>query len=380
MLLDNSLRDLFLLNQDVVFLNHGSFGACPKPVFEVYQNWQRELEYQPVEFLGRRYHDLVDTARESLAQYINADSEDIIFITNATSGVNIVARSLDLQVGDEILTTNHEYGAVDHTWQYVAQKTGASYIQHPFPLPMTTHDDFVDSFWQSVTPKTKVIAMSHITSPTALTFPVQEICRRAREAGIITVIDGAHVPGQLPLDLNAIDADFYTGNLHKWLCTPKGAAFLYARREHHDIIDPQIISWGWIPEATFVSRNQWQGTNDISAWLSVPSAIEFQEKHQWEDVRKRCHELVVSARNQVAEITGLPHIVPESWFAQLSTMPMREGCDVLALKTRLYDEFKVEIPAIVWDEKPYLRIAIQGYNTADDVTAFVTALRTLLVE
>jgi isopenicillin-N epimerase len=238
------MRDQFLLASNVIFLNHGSFGACPKPVFDTYQAWQRELEAQPVEFLGRRADKLLDEAREVLAEYLICHPDDVVYVPNATHGMNMIARSIPLKAGDEILATDHEYGAVDLLWQFICEKTGATYIRHPMPLPMTTPQAFIDQFWSAVTPRTKVISISHLTSPTALIFPIAEIIKRAREAGIYTVIDGAHAPGQLSLNLTELDPDFYTGNCHKWLCAPKGAAFLYVRRDLHHLIDPLIVSWG----------------------------------------------------------------------------------------------------------------------------------------
>ncbi len=211
-----ALRELFLLDPEVVFLNHGSFGACPRPVFEVYQAWQRELEWQPVEFLQRRANTLLDEARTRLAAYVNATPDDLVFVPNATIGLNIVARSLPLQPGDEILATDHEYGALDLTWAHVCRKTGARYVRHQIPVPLTgTPEELADAFWAAVTPRTRVVFLSHLTSPTALIFPVAEICRRAREAGIVSIVDGAHVPGHLPLDLTAVGADAYSGNCHK---------------------------------------------------------------------------------------------------------------------------------------------------------------------
>ncbi|PJF30040.1 MAG: aminotransferase, partial [Phototrophicales bacterium] len=216
------MRDQFLLASNVIFLNHGSFGACPKPVFDTYQGWQRELEAQPVEFLGRRADKLLDEAREVLAEYLICHPDDVVYVPNATHGMNMIARSIPLKAGDEILATDHEYGAVDLLWQFISEKTGATYIRHPMPLPMTTPQAFIDQFWSAVTPRTKVISISHLTSPTALIFPIAEIIKRAREAGVYTVIDGAHAPGQLSLNLTELDPDFYTGNCHKWLCAPKG--------------------------------------------------------------------------------------------------------------------------------------------------------------
>jgi isopenicillin-N epimerase len=219
----NNLRAFFQLDPDVVFLNHGSFGATPLPVFAVYQEWQRRLERQPVLFLGRELGDYLQAAREVFGRYVNSSAADLVFVPNATYGVNVVARSLDLGPGDEVLTTNHEYGACNNIWGFLSRKQGFSYVEQPIPLPVKSDEEIVEQFWRGVTPYTKVIFMSHITSPTAVTFPIAAICQRAREAGILTVIDGAHAPGQLPLDMAAIGADFYTGNAHKWLCSPKGA-------------------------------------------------------------------------------------------------------------------------------------------------------------
>lgn len=369
------LKNLFLLDPTVTFLNHGSFGACPAPVFETYQNWQRELERQPVEFLGRRADSLLAEARSHIGVYLNADPNDLIFVMNATAGINQIARSLKLEAGDEILATDHEYGAIDYTWQFICGQNGAKYIRHPLPLPFTTAEAFVESLWSQVTPRTKVISISHITSPTALIFPVAEICRRAREAGIITIIDGAHVPGQIPLDLTALGADFYSGNFHKWLCAPKGSAFLYARRELQHMVEPLIISWGWIPDSTFVSRSEWQGTRDIAAFLTVPTAIEFQKTHDWDTVRAECHALTSEARARLSDLTGLAPISPDSpdWFGQMATIPL-PPCDPVQVKTRLYDDYSIEIPLVTWGGENFIRVSFQGYNTAADLAKLVTAI------
>ena len=284
----SELRELFLLRPDVVFLNHGSFGACPRPVFEAYQQWQLELERQPVEFLGRRFGGLLREAREALAAVVGARADDLVYVPNATTGLNAVARSLRLAPGDEVLTTNHEYGALDRTWRFVCARRGATYVNRPLPLPISSADEVIEQLWAGVTERTRVLFLSHITSPTALILPVQELVRRARAVGIITIVDGAHVPGQIPLNLEALGADFYAGNCHKWLNSPKGSAFLYARKEVQPLVEPLVVSWGWQPESStllsldsngsspFVLQHEWQGTRDIAAYLSVPAAIEFE--------------------------------------------------------------------------------------------------------
>jgi isopenicillin-N epimerase len=374
-----NLKELFLLNPQVAFFNHGSFGACPKPVFEEYQRWQRELEWEPVDFLGRRREKLLEEAKAKLAEYVNAPADDMVFVVNATQGINTVARSLRLKPGDEILTTNHEYGAVNKTWQFVCEKTGAKFIEHHISLPVTTHEAFVEAFWADVTPRTRVISISHITSPTALIFPIAEICRRAREAGILTVIDGAHAPGQVPVDLERIGADFYSGNCHKWLSAPKGSGFLYVRAEHHPIIDPLVISHGWVPEGTLVSRNEWQGTRDIASFLSVPAAIEFQAQHHWDLVRQRCHRMAVDLHNRVAGLTGLPPIAADLdlWFGQMIAIPMPRD-RMRDIYDRLYNDYNIVTAGGAIDGENWLRISIQGYNTQEDVDRLYNALTELL--
>ena len=371
------MKDLFLLQPDMVFLNHGSFGACPAPVFAVYQKWQRALEAQPVEFLGRRGTALLAEARAVLASYLGAEADDLVFVSNATTGVNIVARSLRLAPGDEVLATDLEYGAVDRTWQFLCARAGAGYVRQPIPLPVTTHAAFVEALWRGVTPRTRVISISHITSGTALIFPVAEICRRARQAGILTVIDGAHAPGQIPLDLAALDADFYAGNCHKWLCAPKGAAFLYARRPAQELVDPFVVSWGWQVDgsASYVDRLEWQGTRDIAAYLSVPAAIAFQAAHDWPQVRAACHMLLRTIRQGVHDLTGLPPISPDSpaWYAQMASMPLPPG-DPVALQHRLWDEARIEVPLVDGAHGPLIRVSIQAYNTPADGEALLAAL------
>ena len=382
--MSEGLRDQFLLDPEVHFLNHGSFGACPKLVFAEYQRWQLEMERQPVHFVQHRLHAELLKAREALGAFINAPADNLVFVDNATWGVNVIARSFAFSPGDELLTTDHEYGACDMTWEWQLRKQGATVVRQPIPLPVTTHDAFVETFWAGVTPKTKVIYLSHITSPTALIFPIKEICRRAREAGILTVIDGAHAPGQLKLDMQDIGADIYTGNLHKWLCTPKGTGFLYVRPEHQSWVESLVISWGWgriggiNRDSTFVERNEWQGTRDHSSFVAVPGAIDFRRQHFLEAVQQKFNTLLRSTRNQIAEFTGLPPICPENgeWFWQLASCPVRTD-DPATLKTRLIDEFNIEIPVVTWGDQNFVRISVQGYNTQADLDALVNALAEL---
>lgn len=370
-----------MMRPDVIFLNHGSFGACPRPVFEEYQRWQRELEAQPVEFLGRRFDDLMRAAREPLADYVNCAGDDLVYVPNATTGLNIVARSLDFNAGDEIITTDHEYGALDRTWTFLCEKRGAVYKHVPIPLPVTTPQAFIERVWSAVTPRTRVLFLSHITSPTALTFPLEELCRRARAAGIISIVDGAHAAGQIPLDLTALGADFYSSNAHKWMLSAKGSAFLYARRDMQARVEPLVVSWGWRPEkpahAKFVQEQEWQGTRDIAAYLSVPAAIRFMQEHNWARVRAACHALAVTAQAKLCAQFGLEPLSPPDWYTQMVTIPL-PPCDPETLKTRLYGEFKIEVPIIAWHNRQFVRVSVQAYNTRADVDALADALRACL--
>ena len=368
-------KDDFLLQDGLIFLNHGSFGACPRPVFARYQAWQLELERQPVAFLWRRGAALMAEARAALAAYLHVPASELAFVTNATAGMNIALRSLPLQPGDEILTSNHEYGAINRLLEFVAAKTGARIVAQHIPLPYTSDEDFVDALFDAAGPRTKVIVLSHITSPTALCFPVEQVCRRARELGILTAIDGAHSPGQIPLDLAALGADMYSGNCHKWMCAPKGSAFLHVRAQHHALIEPLVISHGWKPGSSFVERNDWGGTRDIAAFLTVPAAIDYLQAHSWESLRRRCHALALHAQNTVCQRYSLEGI-SRAQFAQMVTIPL-PACDPDAVKERLLDEFRIEIPVLTFEGQCALRLSVQAYNTAADVDALLDALEAI---
>jgi isopenicillin-N epimerase len=378
------LRDYFLLDPQVVYFNHGSFGATPRPVFESYQRWQRELELQPTEFLGRRASGLLQHSREILAEYLGTSGANLAYVTNATVGLNIVARSLKLSAGDEVLATDHEYGALDRTWQFLANKQGFKYINQPVDLPVLTAESMIENLWQGVTENTRVIFISHITSPTALIFPVEEICRRARQQGILTVIDGAHAPGQIPLCLDQMGADFYSGNLHKWLCGPKGAAFLYARPEVQQFIEPLVVSWGWQADQTsenpLVDYIEWQGTRDIAAFLAVPDAICFQQDHDWNTVRWQCHTLAVETVRQIQTITGVPPISPLSpqWFSQMVSVPLPQGCDLNSLYQHMNVENHIEAPLINWQNNPFIRLSFQAYIGQQEVDRLLDVLSRFL--
>jgi isopenicillin-N epimerase len=382
------LKDLFLLDPQVIFLNHGSFGACPRQVFEKYQDWQRQLEYQPVQFLGVELDNNLFQSRQELGNYLHAPARDLVYIPNATHGVNIVARSLVLKPGDEILTTDHEYGACNYTWEYICNKTGAIYKHQAIHLPINSAEEIIDQLWQGVTLQTKLIFFSHITSPTSLVVPVKEICTRARQAGIISLIDGAHAPGQLPIDLADLQPDFYVGNCHKWMLSPKGAGFLYAKPEMQPLIEPLIVSWGYPStfstprESRFVDLLQWSGTKDPAAMLSVPAAIEFMEANHWDEVGTKCHEMLGRAMDTIHVLTGLAPLYGSNseLYRQMGTIPIPRVRDLNDLKSHLYNEYKIEVPCLEWNGHHYIRVSVQGYNSQDDLEKLIFALHQILPE
>jgi len=354
------LKELFLLDPAVTFLNHGSFGACPRPVFETYRHWQRELEREPVEFIARRLPDLLAEARASLAAYVGAHADDLTFVSNAGTGVNMAARALDLQPGDEVLATDLEYDALNFTWEWLCKRAGATYVRAPW------HELF-----EQVTERTRVLFVSHITSETGLLLPVQELVAHARRLGLVTIVDGAHAPAHVPLDVEAIGADFYAGNCHKWLCAPKGAGFLWVRPEWQERIDGAIVSWGYAADAnTFLSRTELQGTRDPSAYLSVPSAIAFVRDY---DDAQRCVELAREARRELCALTGEEPIAAESMVQRMASF--RVPVDANELQRRLWNEERIEIPAMRDD---LMRISVAMYTDREDVERLLAALARLL--
>lgn len=379
------LKDAYLLDPEVAFLNHGSFGATPRPVFAAYRRWQRALERRPVQFLVEELPGHLQVARTALAEYLAADPADLLLIPNATFGVNLVARSLALQPGDVVLTTDHEYGACERVWRFVCQKQGAELARRPLPLPLADVGSVMEALFAGVTDRTRVIFLSHMTSPTAQRLPVEAVCRRARALGLVSVVDGAHAPGQIPVDLRSIDADFYVGNCHKWLSAPKGSAFLHARRERQPALEPLVVSWGWGEDSPlqtgspFQERLEWWGTHDPAAALTVPDAIRFQAEHDWPAVRRRCHAMLSQAMDALAETTGQPSLyVSPAGYAQMAAARLPPLRDAPALKARLYAEYRVEVPLIEWNGLDLIRISVQAYNEPSDLERLQTGLDRLL--
>ena len=300
----NPLRSHWLLEEGLAFLNHGSFGACPRAVLEEQSRLRAEMERNPVRFLWREIAGRIDAAREELARFLGADVEDLAFVTNATTAVNSVLRSLDLQPGDELVATDHGYNACNNVLAECARRSGAKVVTAEIPFPIAGPDDVVSAVLAAVTPRTRLVLIDHVTSPTALVLPVAEIIREMDARGIDVFVDGAHAPGMLPLDLRALGPAYYTGNLHKWVCAPKGAGFLFARRDRQAGLHPATISHGYNTprpgRSRFHDEFDWQGTLDVTAWLAVPAALRFCESlfpGGWTELMAHNHQLAAHRTN-----------------------------------------------------------------------------------
>jgi isopenicillin-N epimerase len=345
------LRQLFLLDPAVIYLNHGSFGACPRPVFQAYQEWQRHLEHNPVDFLDRRAPGLMAEARAALAEYVDCGPDDLVYFPNPTTAINMIARSLNLGAGDDILTTDHEYGAVDRTWRFICNRRGARYVRRAVPLPIPEDEAFIEHFWSGVNDHTR-----------------------------LTIVDGAHAPGQIPLHLAELGADLYTGACHKWLCAPKGASFLYARPEVKDTLEPLVVSWGWGAEqpgaSRFIDYHEWQGTRDIAAFLSVPAAIEFQRYYRWDDERRRCIDLAAETRDRLLEIFRTARLTQyQGWALQMAAIELPEPNH--DIQRRLREEHNIEVLVHQWHNRSFMRFSFQGYNDRADADSLIDAVQTL---
>jgi isopenicillin-N epimerase len=365
------LRREFLLDPEVAFLNHGSFGACPRPVFERYQAWQRELEREPIDFLDRRLTALLDDARGTLAAYVGCSADDLAFVQNATTGVNLAARSLPLGPNEEVLATDLEYGACDLAWEWACRRAGARYVRAPIPLPLREPSEVAEALFAHATERTRAVYVSHVTSTTGLLLPLEEIIARARALNLVTIVDGAHAPAQVPVDLAALGADCYAGNAHKWLCAPKGAGFLHVRPEHQDRVDAAIISWGYSEGNAFSQRIEKQGTRDPAAWLTVPDAIRFHAERDWDAVRDRSRRLARDAGRELCELLRTEPLAPDSMVAQMATVRLPRPSPELS--QRLFARHRVEIP-VGGPEKDLLRLSVAGYTTGDEIDRLLAAL------
>jgi len=376
----NTLKQQFLLRDDITFLNFGAFGACPKPVFEKYQSFQSELEQEPVNFIQVKGPEYLKTARIALANFLHCNADDVVYVTNPSYAVNIIAKSFDLKPGDEVLTTNLEYGACDRTWKYYCGKKGATYVRQKIRFPLESKEDFITQFLNGITTKTRIIFISHITSSTGLRLPVEEMCAIAKEKGIITFVDGAHAPGQVEVNLSALQADIYTGACHKWMLAPKGSSFLYVNKQLQHLFDPLLVSWGYESvkpsHSQFLDYHQMQGTRDYSAFLSTPAAIQFMQENNWDAVNKECRMITQNNAERFCTLLNAEPLCPVSddFIGQIYSIPIKTK-DPEKLKDVLYEKYKIQIPVMVHEEKIYLRYSIQAFNSNEDLDKLYDALK-----
>ncbi|WP_447635976.1 aminotransferase class V-fold PLP-dependent enzyme [Flavobacterium microcysteis] len=377
------MKQLFLLDPSITFLNHGSFGACPKPVFEEYQRLQSELENEPVYFIQKKAAVYLKKAKEKLSKYIGCQPEDFFFTPNPTVAINTVMRSLNLQPGDEILSTNHEYGAMDRTWAYFCKKTGAKYIRQTISMPVVSKEQMLEDFWKGYNSNTKVIFINQISSATALIFPVVEICKKAQELGLITIVDGAHVPGHISLNIEEMGADFYTGTLHKWMLAPKGSSFLYVKKEFQDDLDPLVVSWGYgnktIAETQFLDYHEYQGTRDVSSFLCTPKVVDFLEDNNWNEIAENCRQIVLDNYQRFCDLLNATPICPitKEFLGQMASIPVRTD-EPQKLKELLFEKYQIEIPVMPLNGDFYIRYSINAYNTKKDLDRLYEVLKEII--
>ncbi len=348
------------LAENVTFLNHGSFGPSPRVVCEAQNEWRARINRQPMQFFVRDLQDAIEKSAAALADFVGADASDIAFVDNATFGMNAVALTVPLSPGDQILFSDHEYGAVHRIWQHAARKAGAEIVVQKLPCPLTTAEDVTETLLSAVTDKTRLIVVSHVTSPTAVILPVQQICDRAREKGIPVCIDGPHATGMEHINLKRLGCDFYVSSCHKWLSAPFGTGFLYVAKRWQQRVQPTIISWGdtsaWRPDKTPAAARwqgdfHWAGTRDPSGWLALPVAINFLQHAGFDRFRQYGHELARYARERIAALTGLEQIVPDSpeWYGVMYSAPLPPSTEEKVahrdpLQDRLFERYRIEVP------------------------------------
>ena len=377
----NNIKDTFLLDPNITFLNHGSFGSCPRPVFQEYQKWQKKLEHQPVQFMTDKVYSALKESRIALSEFMGCNEDELVFFPNPTTATTNIIFNLDLKPGDEILMTNHEYGALVRAWTAWGKRTGIKIVQQNIPVPLDTEERFIEEFWKGVNVRTKVIFISHITSPTALIFPIEQILARAREKGLITIVDGAHVPGQVDLDIHALGCDYYIGAIHKWLCGPKGSSFLFVKKEHQKWMKPVVYSWGKNGEdpgpSEFLQDFQWQGTRDMSAFLSIPTAIEFYHQ-EISSLQSKCREMNLHAFSEFQSILGTKPISSGgNWLGQMVSHPLPDNASA-DLKEKLWTRHQIEIPVFEWNGLQLIRLSVQIYNQQNDIDSLMSALPSLI--
>lgn len=383
------------LDSGVIHLNHGAFGAVPRRVMHIREDLQRQVEANPVRFVSRELPGLMAHARAELASFVGADAPNLVFVPNTTTGVNAVLGSLDLQPDDAILVNSQGYGPCTLAARTIASQKGAHVITADLPFNPTSADALHDALIDAVTPQTRIALFDHVTSPTALILPAERITNSLRERGVLSLIDGAHAPGMIPLNLNAIGADFYVGNCHKWLCSPRGAAFLHVAPEHQAQTRPPVFSHaaGLADDdpQRFQAEFSWMGTYDMTSYLSVPAAIDFLRAlvpGGWPALMAHNHRMALRGRDLVCEALGIDAPVPDELLGSMAALPLpdRSGPpvdfprEVDPLQQALFEEAGIEIAVMTWPAHPHrlLRLSCQLYTTEDELKTLADTLSALI--
>lgn len=377
------LKSEWLLDDRITFLNHGSFGALPRCVFEEQTRWRLRIEAEPIELLARRGPEMLAEAKRAVSAWLGMAPDDFGLVTNATEGVNAVLRSLKIGRDDELLTTSHVYHAIRQTMKYVASGHGAAYREVDIPLPVNSHDEVTRRVLAAISARTRLLVIDHITSPTALIFPVEEIVQRCAARGVDVLVDGAHGPGMLPLNVPRIGAAYYAGNLHKWACGPKGSGFLWVRPDRQSEIHPLVISH-YLREG-FAREFSWQGTRDLSGWLSLPRAIQFMGELGWEQVMSHNHAMASWVQQMLCKGWGVEQISPidGSMLGSMATIALPSPLDAMSeaqvalVQQRLYDEHRIEAPIMRWGDRCFVRPCCQVYNLPEDYRRLESAIQSL---
>jgi len=388
------MKQHWTLDPSVTFLNHGSFGATPKVVLAKQDEFRARMEREPVLFLSRELEPLLDDVRRDVAGFVGASPEDLAFVSNATAAVNGVLRSLKLSANDDLLVTNHEYNASQNALNFVAERIGARVKVVDIPFPVKSADEIVDRIVSAATTRTRLLLIDHITSQSALVLPIQRIVAEMHALGIDTLIDGAHGPGHVPLDLEAIGAAYYTGNLHKWVCAPKGAAILYVRSDKQAEVRPIAISHGANSSRSDRSRFHiefdWTGTFDPTPWLAAGDALRFLPtlvEGGWPEIMRRNHALALRARDILCSALQIEKPAPDDLLGAMASVPLPDGTATVIdpqggdpVQNALWDRFKIEVPVMIWPSPPQriLRMSAQLYNTPDDYERLASAIRQIL--
>jgi len=388
-----NLKNQFLLDNKVTFLNHGSFGACPKKIFNEYQSWQKKLEMQPVKFLDqfRDFGPNMTNVREALSKKINCNVNNLVPVVNATTGLNAIIKSLHFKKGDEVIMSNHEYGALEKTWQFIKTKYKIKITIAKVSLPIMSEEKFIKDFVKKFTSKTKILFLSHITSPTALLFPIKKLVKIAKQHKIITIIDGAHAPGHIDLNLKNLNADFYSGNCHKWMMSPKGAAFMWSSSKYKNHLDPLIVSHGWnkknnsinqkgaLGNSRFIDMFEYNGTKDPAAWLSVPASIKYINDKKNTKLFITQSKVLYDFALKLSKTFKMPLLGDRKFLPPLMISVPIPKVKEIEFQKKLYKNYKIEIPIIPWENKSFARISYQLYNSIKDLEKLENALKKLLM-